>query len=160
VFPDTNIYIYDLEIDNFLYYDFGPTHVPVDLAWDTSDPRLLQVEIDALGGVLEDEADGSLQTEAVTLFVTAEYGVNKQDSIPIEGEIHAILGISVPHIYFIGKESGQENLSGVAKIVKRSMRDFIGLEDCDDLIRKAILNFSFYLTAGNMDEAYKAVKKI
>jgi len=94
----------------------------------------------------------------VTLFVTAEYGVNKQDSVVIEDEINAILGISVPHIYFIGKDSEQENLSGVAKIVKRSMRDFVGLENCDEIIRKAILNFSFYLTAGNMDEAYKAVK--
>ena len=38
------------------------------------------------------------------------------------------------------------------------MRDFEGLEDVDDNTKKALLNFSFHLTTGNMDEAYKAVR--
>ena len=37
------------------------------------------------------------------------------------------------------------------------MRDE-GLEDVDDNTEKALLNFSFYLTTGNMDEAYKVVR--
>jgi len=40
------------------------------------------------------------------------------------------------------------------------MRDFMGLENSDESILKAILNFSFYVSAGNMDEAFKAVKTI
>lgn len=40
------------------------------------------------------------------------------------------------------------------------MRDFIGLGDCDKTTRDAMLNFSFYLTAGDMDEAFKSIKLI
>jgi len=40
------------------------------------------------------------------------------------------------------------------------MRDFIGLGDCDKTTWDAILNFSFYLTAGDMDEAFKSIKLI
>ncbi len=40
------------------------------------------------------------------------------------------------------------------------MNDFLGLEKIDDPIKEAIMNFSFYLSTGNLDEAYKSVKSI
>ena len=40
------------------------------------------------------------------------------------------------------------------------MKDFSGIDKIDDQIIKSIMNFSFYLTTGNMDEAYKSVKSI
>ncbi len=40
------------------------------------------------------------------------------------------------------------------------MKDFIGLETVDEATKKAIMNFSFYLTVGNMDEAYNSVRNI
>ncbi len=40
------------------------------------------------------------------------------------------------------------------------MRDFVGLEKVDNDTKKDLVVFSFQLAAGNMDEAYKAVKKI
>ena len=40
------------------------------------------------------------------------------------------------------------------------MRDFVGLENSDKLTREAMLNFSFFLSIGNMDEAFKAIKTI
>jgi len=47
------------------------------------------------------------------------------------------------------------------KLVARStMRDFVGLEKSDKVTREAMLNFSYYLTIGNMDEAFKAIKLI
>jgi len=47
------------------------------------------------------------------------------------------------------------------KLVSRqTMRDFVGLEKSDKLTREAMLNFSYYLTIGNMDEAFKAIKLI
>ena len=47
------------------------------------------------------------------------------------------------------------------KLVSRStMRDFVGLEKSDKQTREAMLNFSYYLTIGNMDEAFKAIKLI
>lgn len=36
----------------------------------------------------------------------------------------AIIGVSVPFLFFIGKDMGNDNLSGIGKIVRQSMRDF------------------------------------
>lgn len=163
IFPDTNIYVYDLDIDNFLYYDFGPNQIPVDAAWDTEDPRLLLVETEGLSLTYEEDAENKPEehlNEAVTLFVASDLGILKQDAVKLENGLCAILGISVPYIYFVGKDVGKDNLSGIGKAIRKTMRDFTGLENCEENVRKAILNFSYYLTAGNMDEAFKAVKTI
>jgi intraflagellar transport protein 140 len=40
------------------------------------------------------------------------------------------------------------------------MKDFVGLENVSEEIKQAILNFSFFLTVGNMDEAYNSVRNI
>lgn len=45
-------------------------------------------------------------------------------------------------------------------IVRKPMKDFVGLENVEESIKKAILNFSHYLTVGNMDEAYNSVRNI
>ena len=43
---------------------------------------------------------------------------------------------------------------------RRTMRDFLGLENADKSAYDAMMNFSYYLTIGNMDEAFKAIKLI
>ena len=59
------------------------------------------------------------------------------------------------------QRSAQANASGLQRIVQRRiMRDFVGLENADKNARDAMMNFSFYLTIGNMDEAFKAIKLI
>ncbi len=40
------------------------------------------------------------------------------------------------------------------------MNDFVGLEKIDTEIKNAIMNFSFFLSTGNLDEAYRSVKSI
>lgn len=45
-------------------------------------------------------------------------------------------------------------------VARRTMRDFIGLETANKSSRDAMMNFSFYLTIGNMDEAFKSIKLI
>lgn len=45
-------------------------------------------------------------------------------------------------------------------IIRKAMKDFVGLENVEEAIRKAIMNFSHYLTVGNMDEAYNSVRNI
>ena len=45
-------------------------------------------------------------------------------------------------------------------ILRNPMKDFTGLESVDEVTKKAILNFSHYLTVGNMDEAYNSVRNI
>ena len=40
------------------------------------------------------------------------------------------------------------------------MRDFVGMEDVDETTRTALLDFSYNLTLGRLDDAYRAVKTI
>lgn len=40
------------------------------------------------------------------------------------------------------------------------MKDFASLESVDEDTKKAILNFSFFLTCGNLDDAYNSVRTI
>lgn len=58
-----------------------------------------------------------------------------------------------------------------SRVVRRLMRDFAGLEgarggamtdpeDIDASTRQALLAFSYHVTAGNMDEAYRAVRSV
>jgi intraflagellar transport protein 140 len=42
----------------------------------------------------------------------------------------------------------------------RIMSDFRGLENADSATKTAMMDFSYYLTLGNMDEAFKAVRVI
>lgn len=92
-----------------------------------------------------------------------------------EGD-ETLLGMHVPFFYFMGrqldenedenanvgveeKKSGTANQSNMI-ILRRPMKDFSGLENVDEATKKAIMNFSFYLTVGNMDEAYNSVRNI
>ena len=45
-------------------------------------------------------------------------------------------------------------------VSRRVLRDFVGLENSDQAARDAMMNFSYFLTIGNMDEAFKAIKLI
>jgi intraflagellar transport protein 140 len=45
-------------------------------------------------------------------------------------------------------------------ILRKPMKDFVGLENVQEDIKQAIMNFSFHLTVGNMDEAYNSVRNI
>nr|XP_011746714.1 intraflagellar transport protein 140 homolog isoform X1 [Macaca nemestrina] len=45
-------------------------------------------------------------------------------------------------------------------VSRRPLRDFMGLEDCDKATRDAMLHFSFFITIGDMDEAFKSIKLI
>ena len=45
-------------------------------------------------------------------------------------------------------------------ILRKAMKDFVGLENVDETTKAAIMNFSYFLTVGNMDEAYNSVRNI
>lgn len=98
------------------------------------------------------------ETEVVTLFSTDErVGVMMQDSFPLDADFEALLGLRVPKLFFISKP-GEDNKP---KLRERIMRDFAGFDQgLDEETRKALVNFSYFLTIGNMDEAYRAVKLI
>jgi hypothetical protein len=57
------LYVYDLEADTFSPVDCGNEHFPFNHMWDTTDPRLLAVEVG-----FRSKVDGFvLQTQCVNL---------------------------------------------------------------------------------------------
>ena len=86
-----------------------------------------------------------------------------------DGE-ETLLGVHVPYFYYMGRkpevdedEEEDENASEAKNamiILRKPMKDFVGLENVEQSIKTAIMNFSHYLTVGNMDEAYNSVRNI
>ncbi|MEQ2157887.1 hypothetical protein GOODEAATRI_006474 [Goodea atripinnis] len=115
----------------------------------------------------------------VTLFCTQEHGLLLQDCFSKPSGLQALLALNVPYYYFSCKpgeghpgtteaslpSDQSESTSGAPAaspqmVSRRPLRDFVGLEKCEKGTRDAMLNFSFYLTVGDMDEAFKAIKLI
>jgi intraflagellar transport protein 140 len=183
--PDSRLHIYDVELDRVFSYEFGPRYYPVRQYWDNAESKLLAVETkkfelqekapskDAEKKAEErkdEEADGEPESDALnaaevtTLFATSDYGVLMQDSFAIEASSETLMALSVPHVLFMTRPSDDEYEGGASNAMphlkRRVMRDFIGLETVDEDAKRDLLAFSYFLTVGNMDEAYRAVKKI
>ncbi|KAK2533524.1 Ift140 [Columba guinea] len=148
------------------------SHIPACHFWDQSEPRLFVCEAIPEPGLQspdqnKNQPESTIDAWIISFFSTEEHGLLLQDSFPLPPSFQVLLGIEVPHYYFAKKlgeaEKGQAE-SGSIKVsqmaARRPMRDFIGLGDCDKPTRDAMLNFSFYLTAGDMDEAFKSIKLI
>ncbi|XP_050824034.1 intraflagellar transport protein 140 homolog isoform X3 [Gopherus flavomarginatus] len=168
--------IFDLSRRSVTEHPELQDRIPVSHFWDPGEPRLFVCEA-VLEPNLQFPDKQQRQTESsesipdvliISFFSTEEHGLLLQDSFPLPSTYQALLGIEVPHYYFAKKpgeaekeaqvESGSVQLSQM--VAKRPMRDFIGLEECDKTTREAMLNFSFYLTIGDMDEAFKSIKLI
>ncbi|XP_058706170.1 intraflagellar transport protein 140 homolog isoform X4 [Poecile atricapillus] len=158
-------------------------YIPACHFWDQSEPRLFVCEaIPEIGfqppDQKENQTEGTVDVWIISFFSTEEHGLLLQDSFPLPSSYQALLGLEVPHYYFAKKlcfqrgclykplgeaekgasESGSGTVSQM--VARRPMRDFIGLGDCDSTTQDAMLNFSYYLTAGDMDEAFKSIKLI
>ncbi|KAK5601789.1 hypothetical protein CRENBAI_020358 [Crenichthys baileyi] len=153
---------------------------PVSHYWDESEPRLIVCE--TVPVCSEKSPNGSSELEdvsVVTLFCTQEHGLLLQDCFSKPSGLQALLALNVPYYYFSCKpgeghpgtteaslpSDQSESMRGAPAaspqmVSKRPLRDFVGLEKCEKGTRDAMLNFSFYLTVGDMDEAFKAIKLI
>ncbi|XP_059935422.1 intraflagellar transport protein 140 homolog isoform X4 [Mesoplodon densirostris] len=153
--------------------------VPVSHFWDQSEPRLFVCEaMREVPGAPLQPTDGKALGDASTdptadvlvlsFFVSEEHGFLLQDSFPRPPVFQTLLGIQVPHYYFTRKpgevdledqvDSGSQHIPQT--VGRRPLRDFVGLEDCDKPTRDAMLNFTFFLAVGDMDEAFRSIKLI
>ncbi|XP_059572178.1 intraflagellar transport protein 140 homolog isoform X3 [Alligator mississippiensis] len=152
------------------------SHIPIRHFWDQSEPRLFVCEaiLEPNHPFLEKTQNQTESSEStpdvliISFFSTEEHGLLLQDSFPLPVAYQSLLGMEVPHYYFAKKPGEVEKEAQVESasiqlsqmVARRPMRDFIGLEECDKTTRDAMLNFSFYLTIGDMDEAFKSIKLI
>jgi intraflagellar transport protein 140 len=105
-----------------------------------------------------------------TYFVTTQYQIKRQDVVKFEQGEETLLGIQVPYFYYMGRkievedeeddDKKEESKGSQMIILRKPMKDFVGLEHVEESIKTAIMNFSHYLTVGNMDEAYNSVRNI
>ncbi|XP_028845088.1 intraflagellar transport protein 140 homolog isoform X3 [Denticeps clupeoides] len=146
---------------------------PVSQFWDESEPRLFVCETVLVNSVSQSEKADVL---VVTFFITQEHGLLLQDSTLRPIGVQGLLALDTPYYYYTckllfrrgglflpdpGEGAGDgEPSASPQMVVRRALRDFSGLEDCDKPTRDALLNFSFYLTISDMDEAFKAIKLI
>jgi intraflagellar transport protein 140 len=142
---------------------------------------------DTLQAAVEGETDVA-DIEVFLFFATTEQGLLMQDSFPRKTPYGKMLGLNVPRLYFRdtgieqdedennnndnngnngnsnsnydSKHDDDDKLS--TKVYSKVMRDFVGLdvEEITEDIRNALLNFSYNLTLGKLDEAYRSVKSI
>ncbi|XP_037392907.1 intraflagellar transport protein 140 homolog isoform X2 [Pygocentrus nattereri] len=146
---------------------------PVSQFWDDSEPRLFVCETVHVNSEFhhasQSHATDKVDVLVVTFFVTQEHGLLLQDTQPKPPALQGLLGLDTPYYYYTCKPGEQNMDSDNAPpaappsphmVVRRALRDFVGLESCDKQTRDAMLNFSFYLTIGDMDEAFRAIKLI
>jgi intraflagellar transport protein 140 len=83
----------------------------------------------------------------------------------------AFVGICVPFVFTSSTHGRQiadrplpSSATNARPIVREYLRDFVGLENLDlftdQELRRALLDFSFFLAVGSMDDAFKAVRKV
>lgn len=108
----------------------------------------------------------------LTLFVAGSEKILPQDSIacidPEHGGMPRMpVGLIVPYVYFARQTGGAPDARPggdadmlTTSILQTVLRDFAGLEDVDRETKAALLDFSYHLACGNIDEAYKAVKGV
>ena len=117
---------------------------------------------------LKQDVDADSDVEVYIFFVTSENGILLQDSFPRKPPYNDMLGIQVPYLHFRGpwndKEdgatSGNVTDNKESTVYSKIMRDFVGLNVSDVAVRSAILEFSYNVALGKLDEAYKSVKAI
>ncbi|VDM52826.1 unnamed protein product [Angiostrongylus costaricensis] len=127
-----------------------PMHEPGPVFWDETDDRFLVCHVNDM---------------MLTMFVTSEHGIQLQDLIHKSHASDLFIGVSVPHLYFTKKmEFDEEEVRGEKTIgrflIARTLREFSGVESCDSATRKGMMDFCYYLTIGDMDEAFKAIRFI
>ncbi|XP_076827042.1 intraflagellar transport protein 140 homolog isoform X2 [Brachyhypopomus gauderio] len=161
---------------------------PTSQFWDETEPRLFICESALVNSEFHHDKQSQTMNKVdilvVTFFVTQEHGLLLQDTQPKPPTLQSLLALDTPYYYYTckllfqrggvflphpGEKDTDKELDHSAPlavpvshhmVVRRPLRDFVGLESCDKQTRDAMLNFSFYLTIGDMDEAFKAIKLI
>lgn len=73
----------------------------------------------------------------ITIFVTKEHGIQLQDIRAINPDAK-LLAVSTPYLLILKK----------LNVVRETMSNFNGIENCNKATKEAILEFSYHLSLG------------
>lgn len=150
---DSTVWVWNVENDTISSYDFGDRGcTPSVHMWDAAEPKLFAIE------AMPDGSSPDLKKEIITCFSTADDGIFIQHEYKLDRNDAALMGLNVPNMYYA---KINENVSGYGRATDvRPMPDFVGLDRSDTDTRTSMMAFSYNLTIGNMDEAFKAVRLV
>ncbi|KAK9824666.1 hypothetical protein WJX72_012185 [[Myrmecia] bisecta] len=172
------LFVYEVESDRTTSYPFAAeSRNPQSHCWDLQHPMLLACEtvplpsrsgmppsalVASTSGRTGD-APATTAAEVATLFAAPQDGLLLHDYQPLATG-QGLVGIAAPYLSAVraaAPDSNGPSTSDRGAVVERiSMRSFAGMERGDESTRKALLDFSYQMCTGNMDQAYKAVKII
>uniref|UniRef100_A0A0N5BFM1 ANAPC4_WD40 domain-containing protein n=1 Tax=Strongyloides papillosus TaxID=174720 RepID=A0A0N5BFM1_STREA len=136
-----------------------PFHFPGNLVWDNNDSRLLMCEAKSIS--LEKP-----KNYIISMFITSDHGIQMHDIIPFSNTASCLIALQIPYIYFLRNTEVDDSENDALEttlgknVLKVTLREYVGLERSDKKSIEAMLNFSFFLTIGQMDKAFKAIQFI
>lgn len=80
------------------------------------------------------------------MFVSDKKEIGLSEEINLNPN-EKLINLCVPHIITLR----------VTSIEKTSLRDFVGLDNCDEATRKTVMNFTLNVALGKMDDAFRLI---
>lgn len=152
VLTKSSFFVWNIDEDHFLKYEFDNPVELISGSWEYADPRFLGVYS------IQQGKDGVPFKRISTFFVTKDHGIKKHDDIEVQ-TMESIMAIQSPNIMAICKSNSMNPLVNYT-LFNVFMRQFNGADVKDPISMLAIMNFNYYLAEGNMDEAHKSIKHI
>lgn len=147
-----SIYIWNIDKDSFNCHTFEDGFTPSEAKWELTDSRFFVVY-----GVFKDE--NGLTSKGLQSFFVIDNGEVKKHDVFQNQTLDGLFAVKIPNILGIVKDrTTNENINYTLTSIK--MKQFSGIDNSDPLSKEAIINFNYYLTEGNMDEAHRSIKSI
>ncbi|KAI8819835.1 uncharacterized protein EV422DRAFT_87782 [Fimicolochytrium jonesii] len=151
-YVDPRIHVYDVERDTTLSFDLTPYGgAAASYRWDWNDPKILVCQT----GRMDDKPETA--SRIVSFFVTHSHGLTHHSTHPAPASAEGLLGVNMPSHYHINKASLDKpgNL-----LLSVPAPDLEGLENADPATLKSMLEFSFHLATGNVNESIRSLQHV
>jgi intraflagellar transport protein 140 len=154
--PDGKLYIWKLETDAVVSYDFlqkdnveAIARLPITFNWDTDDSRLLACEAKLIPQSNKNSDITSLIESQVYVMFATLTNILEIEIIDLSSN-EQLINLCAPNVICLK----------VGVIGQKILRDFIGLENTDDATRKMVLDFSLNVAQGNLDQAFFCIRSL
>ena len=98
-----------------------------------------------------------------SFFVAADGAIMPQETFSTKW---TLVGLQVPDFVMVTVPNSSDSVSvshqsaAIPKVLRQKLRDFQGIDNVDEDTRRNLMNFSYHLTVGDLDEAYRSVQTI
>uniref|UniRef100_A0ABL0EJ54 Anaphase-promoting complex subunit 4 WD40 domain-containing protein n=1 Tax=Rhodnius prolixus TaxID=13249 RepID=A0ABL0EJ54_RHOPR len=168
--PLPSIFIWFLDEDSVQSHHFNRSNETlrfvVSMYWDSEEPRLLVCEAKrpttqnnrkySSSTMTRNLTNASPASVLVSFLAVHDHGMLLRDVMPMSDEFISLLNIDLPYFITLKKSTSKQKITAHRLL----MKDFEGLEECDLATKNAVINFSFSLSVGDVDQAFKSIRNI